>query len=86
MMNKTRLALRIKLYENSKVVLSTTMRIKARARAFVEANLTPERTGRCRVYYNYDKDYWNEFEFSNLREFNEILIVDTEKDLIAAFA
>ena len=77
----------IKLFRDGKVVYRTTRYVRQRIYSFVEAKKNSEWDyGTCRVWYNVENDYWNEFEFHTVSQLNKILVTDTEPDLVATFA
>lgn len=80
---KLRIRMDLKLYENSELVFHTTRFIKAR----IIADATRRRfsEGKCKVWYNIDKGYWNQFSFESCSELSDILRTDTEADLIREF-
>ncbi len=80
-------SIHLKLKNKGKVVLSRTFPLATRVYSQLERSSTPEWTlGVCRVWYNREKDYWNEFEFKTAEELHRILAQDTEKDLVETFA
>ena len=87
MAKKLRLRIDLKLFKDDKMVFRTTCRMKSTARARIEAGISSEWTlGRCRVWYNVNDDYWNEFEFYSYEDFTEKLALFTEQDLVETFA
>lgn len=84
---KIRVKTRVKLFKNNEVVYDRTRSV---VRGFiVELKGLPASEwdrGICRVTYNREMDYWNEFEFTNFEDFHNNLITDTEPDLIQTFA
>jgi hypothetical protein len=86
--NKKRIPIHVRLFDkNGKVVHNYQRTVKSRIVSAVQVGLENKDviTGTCRITYNKEKDYWNEFNFVDFSSFNETLSVDTEKDLIKDF-
>lgn len=86
--NKKRIPINVKLFDaNSKVVHNYNRTVKSRIVTAVQVGLENKDVikGTCRITYNKEKDYWNEFNFTDFNLFNETLTIDTEKDLIKDF-
>ncbi len=80
-----RLRIDIKLFVGSKLTKRTSRRIKSRLVAFVQEQslVEPKWTlGTCRVWYDLEKDYWNEFTFMNVNALNIGLASLTDPALV----
>lgn len=87
-MAKKRIPIQVKLFnKNNEIVQRYQRTVKARILTDVQVGLKNKdiEYGTCRVTYNKDKDYYNEFNFTEFKKFKDTLAVDTELDLIREF-
>lgn len=87
-MSKKRIPIQVKLFNKKGEVIQNYYRtVKARILVDVQVGLKNKDTvyGTCRVIYNKNKDYWNEFNFTDFKKFKDTLAVDTELDLVKEF-
>jgi hypothetical protein len=77
-------AIQVTLFDGGHPVQVEEFRTKTAAQGFVSSNLgvNRQRLGRCRIWYNAEQDFWNEFESTSLKEFQEKLDADTERELL----
>ncbi len=90
MARKIRLRIQLKLYKtvknNDELVLSATKLMKTKIISTVQGVSRSEWTfGTARVWYNVDKDYWNEFRFENVNQLTERLSATLDPYLIRTF-
>lgn len=86
--NKKRIPISVQLFNKKGEVVQTYYKsVKSRIVADVQVGLQKKGVvrGTCRVTYNREQDYWNEFDFTDFATFNKILSVDTEKSLVQDF-
>ena len=82
-----RLPIRMTLFNsNDEIVQKYSGTKKSQAIAkLLNVSRTEWNYGVCRVWYNKQEDYWNEFRFTEPSQLKENLTIDTEWAMIEAF-
>ena len=77
---KTRINIQLKLWNNEKLVLDTSRRIKSRILAL--AQVSPWQKAYLKVTYDYRRGFFNAGEYYKYKDLKEALSAFTEKGLL----